>query len=295
MNKRILEINELSYSVGNKEILKNISLTISEGDIFSLIGYNGAGKSSLIKLILGVDKFGKGTIKLFGLENDSNARKKMGSVFFPLKTPPFKTGREYLYEQVLLSGEKNKKIIREKIEETTVKTGSNGYLDKFISTYSDGMKKRLMLATALVGDPEFLILDEPFNGIDPEGMVQFRNIIFDLNKMGITFLITSHIINELLKFSKNFGVISKGEIREVFSKQELDNTTIKKTIVDLSGFDISNDKLLTLFPKSCVLIPFQDKLTVLGEFENDTNLPILNVCGASAEDIVLYKLGKGVS
>ena len=175
----ILKCTNVSKSFGKKKILNNISFEIEEGDIFGFIGPNGAGKSTLIKTILGLYKKDSGEIYINGceIEDFTNAIKKVSAI---IETPDF-----YQY----LSGYDNLKmrariynVGKDKIDEVVDLVGLTNRIKDKVSKYSLGMKQRLGIAMALVGNPDILILDEPITGLDPQGIIQIRELILKLNR-----------------------------------------------------------------------------------------------------------------
>lgn len=211
MNK-ILEVNNLKKSYNNKTVLDINSLEIEEKTIYGLIGKNGAGKSTLMKLILGLVKKDEGRIKIFGKEINSKNQKTFNKNFGALiESPSF-------YDH--LSGYENLEIVcqlkgvnKEEIRKTLDMVGLNNVGDKKAREYSLGMKQRLGIAMALIGDPKLLILDEPINGLDPQGIEEMRNLFKNIVKNTTTsILISSHILDEIEKISTHIGILREGNL-----------------------------------------------------------------------------------
>lgn len=218
---KILECKNLKKSFGRKKVIKDVSFSIEEGDILGFIGPNGAGKTTTIKLILGLQRIDEGTVKInsFDIEKDFvKAIERVGTI---VENPDM-----YMY----LSGRKNlelvrhlyKNITKERIEEVIKIVGLEKRIDDKVSKYSLGMRQRLGIAQAILHKPNLLILDEPTNGLDPEGIVDLRNLLKKLakdEKMGI--LISSHNLMELESFCNKVCIIQSGEIIEQNNIKEL--------------------------------------------------------------------------
>jgi len=178
----ILEVQKVDKLFDDKQILKNVNLTISKGEIVGIIGRNGSGKTVLLKIISGLYYPSKGKIKFY-----NNIDKKMG-VFIDVGFLPNKTGLQNL----LIISNLCKDVSKEKCFRLMEEVGLDPFNKNPYKNYSTGMKQRLALAYSLMEDPEFLILDEPFSGIDKESVKEFRNLLLKLKKAGKTILITSH-------------------------------------------------------------------------------------------------------
>lgn len=210
--EKILEIKNLKKSYNNKRILDIDSLEIEEGAIYGLIGKNGAGKSTLMKLILGLVKKDEGMIKVFGHKLNSKNQKNFNKDFGALiENPSFYdhlTGYENLEIVCRLKG-----IEKEEILKTLDLVGLNHVGKKKAREYSLGMKQRLGIAMALIGNPKLLILDEPINGLDPQGIEEMRNLFKDIVKNTPTsILISSHILDEIEKISSHIGILKDGQL-----------------------------------------------------------------------------------
>ncbi|WP_129691137.1 ABC transporter ATP-binding protein [Gottfriedia acidiceleris] len=222
MNEFVLKTNQLSKKYHNKMALNNVNLSIKKGSIYGFIGQNGAGKSTLIRLITGLGYPTTGSFELFGESNERGlieARKRVGTIIEGPALYPHLTAAENLEAHRLLKGIPGKECI----EKTLRLVGLEDTGKKKAKNFSLGMKQRLGLAIALLGDPEFLILDEPINGLDPMGVVEIRELLKKLNKeYGITILISSHILSELHLLATHYGIIHNGELLEELSIKELD-------------------------------------------------------------------------
>ncbi len=221
--KKILECQNLKKKFGKKQVLRDVSFSLNEGDILGFIGPNGAGKTTTIKLILGLQKINGGKVTINGYDIKTNyvqAIKKVGAIVENPDLYMYLTGRENLKLIARLYDEVDKKRIEEVIEIS----GLGKRIDDKVSKYSLGMRQRLGIAAALINKPNILILDEPTNGLDPEGIKQLRDLLIKLAKeykMGI--LISSHNLLELESFCNKVCIIQNGKIIESSSIKELKN------------------------------------------------------------------------
>ncbi len=213
----IVETINLTKKYPNKIAANNINMHIKYKDIYGLIGANGAGKTTTMKMILGLCYPTTGEIKLFESSDLATQRRKIGSL---IEAPAFYkncTAYENMKRFSLLYGGSNKDI-----KELLKIVGLENVGLRKVGNFSLGMKQRLGIAIALLGNPNLLILDEPTNGLDPEGIKNIRDIIIKLNKeRGVTFLISSHLLDELAKITTTYGIINNGELVEEISAQEL--------------------------------------------------------------------------
>lgn len=208
----IVELKNVKKIYGNSTVVNIENLRIKEGEIYGLIGPNGAGKSTIMKMICSISKVSEGEIYILNQKLQSKSRieilKNMGSLI---------EGPSY-YEN--LTGRENMQIVRdlknlndEKIDEAITIVGLKNQMSKKVKNYSLGMKQRLGIAMAIAGLPKLLILDEPTNGLDPQGMDEIRELIKSLPlKYGISVMISSHILDEVEKMVDNIGIINKGEL-----------------------------------------------------------------------------------
>lgn len=222
MSEYVLKTAGLTKVYSGKPANDGIDMSIKKGEIYGLIGNNGAGKTTLFRLIAGLATPTKGSIELFGKKTDSEIaamRRRMGCMIETPALYPGMTARENLEYRRRLLGIPDKKTIDEVLK--TVRLQDTGR--KKVKHFSLGMKQRLGIAIALLGNPDFLILDEPVNGLDPTGIIEIRELLLKLNSdMGITILISSHILSELSKLATRYGIISGGKLVEQIYAEELD-------------------------------------------------------------------------
>ncbi|MGL4760031.1 MAG: ABC transporter ATP-binding protein [Sarcina sp.] len=237
MNEIILKTNKLTKQYKEQKANNNISMTIKKGDIYGLIGRNGAGKTTIIRLITGLAHKTSGSIELLGKSSDKELEKAREYVGSLIETPAFytdMTAKENLEVSRLVRNIAGKKCIDEVLE----LVGLENVGKKKFRDFSLGMKQRFGIANALLGNPKFLILDEPINGLDPMGIIEIRELLKKLNKeKDMTILISSHILPELEELATCYGIINNGELVEEISSKEL--TEKCKQYIELEVDDAS--------------------------------------------------------
>lgn len=220
----ILQTQKLCKQYGKFKALNDLTLNVPKGSIYGMVGRNGAGKTTLIRIITGLNNPSSGEFTLFGVKsNDSKlleVRRKMGAVVETPSLHPNMTARDNLIQQTKALG-----ISDEKIDDVLKLVGLADTGNKKAKNFSLGMRQRLGIAFSLVGDPEFLVLDEPINGLDPQGIMEVREMLIKLNQeKGITILISSHILDELSRLATHYGFIERGRVIKEMSAEELDKT-----------------------------------------------------------------------
>lgn len=219
----VLKCNNLYKKIGKKEILKGISFEIENGDIFGFIGPNGAGKTTVIKLILGLQKITSGSVFINGFDIEKEFTKAINGVGAIVENPDFYTYMSGM-DNLKLKAKLYKDITKERIDEVVKLVGLENRINDKVSKYSLGMKQRLGIALSLIHNPNLLILDEPTNGLDPEGIKVLKEILKKLSSEGVSIFISSHILSELdnlcnkICIIKNGSVIESSTIREIKRK-----------------------------------------------------------------------------
>ena len=229
----VLQTNGLSKKYKSFQALNNLTMHVPKGAIYGFVGKNGAGKTTLIRLICGLQEPTDGTYSLYGIESNDKAitksRRRMGAV---VETPSIyldMTAEENLKQQYLILGLPS----YDGIEELLSLVGLEDTGKKKVKNFSLGMKQRLSIAIALAGDPDFLVLDEPVNGLDPQGIVEIRELILKLNReRQITVLISSHILDELSRLATHYGII------EELSAEELEAACRKCVRMEVSDTSV---------------------------------------------------------
>ncbi|MCF8330997.1 MAG: ABC transporter ATP-binding protein [Bacteroidales bacterium] len=219
MAENAIHVGHLEYAYGRKNVIKDLNLKVKKGNIYSFLGPNGAGKSTTIKLLLGLLIPNKGNIHILGF--DANDRMSINRRIGVLVESPG------LYEH--LSGYQNMEIQaqlrgvqKQRVDEVIEQVGMKDAANAKVKTYSTGMKQRIGLGIAMLQKPELLILDEPTNGLDPQGIREIRNLLIDLNKeLGITIFLSTHLLSEAEKVSHQIGIIQRGNLVFEGSRSEL--------------------------------------------------------------------------
>ena len=220
MMKDVIVTQNLTKMYGDKAAVSSMDMHVKQGDIYGFIGRNGSGKSTTLKMLCGLAFPTQGSIRVFGQSlSRESVRKRIGVL---IESPGLEGGRS-AYENMYLKASLMGIVDPDKeIRELLTLTGLNPDNKKLVKRYSIGMKQRLGIAMALLGGPDLLILDEPINGLDPEGMNQLRSLLVDLNqKKGVTILVSSHILGELSKMATRYGIIKDGCLVKEISKEEL--------------------------------------------------------------------------
>ena len=233
----VLETNNLEKKYKDFRALNHTNIHIEKGAIYGLIGKNGAGKTTLIRIICGLQEPTSGSYTIYGKDNNSgndiiSARKRMGAI---IETPSIygeMTARDNLIEQYKLVGMPSMDGINELLK----LVGLDNTGKKKAKNFSLGMKQRLGIAISLANNPDFLILDEPINGLDPQGIVEIRELILKLNKeRQITILISSHYLDELSKIATHYGFLDNGSIIQEITSEELMKKMEHKLILKVSN------------------------------------------------------------
>ncbi len=224
----VLQTNALTKKYKDFKALSELTMNVPKGAIYGFVGKNGAGKTTLIRLVCGLQSPTSGGYTLYGRKNDdreiSKSRRRMGAV---VETPSIyldMTAEDNLKQQYRILGLPSYDGIRDILK--LVGLGDTG--KKKAKHFSLGMRQRLGIAVALAGSPDFLVLDEPVNGLDPQGIIEIRELILKLNReQQITFLISSHILDELSKLATHYGFIDGGRMVKEISAADLDNACRK--------------------------------------------------------------------
>lgn len=218
-DKLAIETMALTKMYRDKAAVKNVTLKVREGEIYGFIGRNGAGKSTALKMVSGLASPTEGEIRLFGKPvSDPAVRRRLGVLIEAAGLYPNMTARQNAVMKAKCMG-----LADERSVDTVLKvTGLADTGRKKVKHFSMGMKQRLGVALALLGNPDLLLMDEPINGLDPEGIRELRQLILELHAEGKTILISSHILGELSKIATSYGIIKDGELIEQISREELE-------------------------------------------------------------------------
>ncbi|MBR6781595.1 MAG: ATP-binding cassette domain-containing protein [Clostridia bacterium] len=287
----VLTTSALSKTYRKFEALKDLTMHIPKGAIYGFVGRNGAGKTTLIRVICGLQEPTSGKYAIYGISNKdrqiAKSRHRMGAV---VETPSIyldMTAEDNLKQQALVLGLPS----YDNIPEILKLVGLENTGKKKARNFSLGMKQRLGIAVALIGNPDFIVLDEPINGLDPQGIVEIRELILKLNREhGITVLISSHILGELSKLATHYGFIEKGHIVKEISADELEaacrkcvcvevsDTKILARVLDEIGMDyeIITDRTANIYGEitlsALVLALARENCELISSHEQDENL-----------------------
>lgn len=280
----VLETDALTKKYRNFTALKGLSMHIPQGAIYGFVGRNGAGKTTLIRMICGLQEPSSGSYTLYGASNSDStigkSRRRMGAVVESPSIYMDMTARDNIKEQYQVLGLPSEHGIDELLQ--LVGLADTG--KKKAKNFSLGMRQRLGIAVALAGNPDFLVLDEPVNGLDPQGIIEMRELILKLNhEKGITVLISSHILDELARLATHYGFIDGGYMLQEISAEDLEKQC-RKCI----RAEVSSTKVLTH-----VLDDMQAEYRIVDEHTADifAEIPVTKLVEAlSKENCEVYSL-----
>ena len=237
MNNTVIKLRDISKKRGQTEILNHLNMTVYQKDIYGFIGQNGAGKSTTMKIIMSLIKETQGQLELFDTLDNQINRSRIGAIIENPAFYPYMTAYENLKYYIQYKG-----IVEiNSIEKVLKMVGLENARKKKYKNYSLGMKQRLGLALALINHPDLLILDEPLNGLDPQGIVELREILRHLNKKyGITMLISSHILDELEMIATRYGFIHQGQMIEEITAEKLQEKLKKYISLDVENIGLAS-------------------------------------------------------
>lgn len=283
LSDKLLEIKHLEKSFGSFKAVNDISLHVNKGDIYGFLGPNGAGKSTTLRMVLGLIKPNKGEILISNKSIEGNGRKFLNNIGALIEKPDFYKNLSALDNLKILfkmSQLKNKNRISEVLNEVNLWDKRN----QKVGGYSQGMKQRLGIAQTLLHQPSLIILDEPSNGLDPQGQAAMRNLILRINKeMGITIIISSHILSEIEKIANRMVVINKGHkilegnVKELMAKELLKVNFKTESPEDLSDL-LSNKKIdFEVRNKNIIALINEENIPLVIEDIVKNNISILEV------------------
>lgn len=296
--KYIIETEGLTKRYGKRLCVNNISIHIAKGDIYGFIGRNGAGKTTAMRLILGLARPTSGKIKLFNSDDLNAQRKKIGSLIEAPGLYKRCSALENMKRFSILYGGDDKEI-----EELLSFVGLNGVGNKKVGQFSLGMKQRLGIAIALLGNPEVLILDEPVNGLDPAGIKEVRDLLLKLNKeKNVTIMISSHLLDELAKITTKYGIINNGVLVEEIDAQKLMERCKNNIVISCDRLQEAKELLESELKLTNISI-VNDKLHIVDEIEstdeintllvkNDFKVHEITINKNSFEDYFIERLGR---
>jgi ABC-2 type transport system ATP-binding protein len=287
----VLKTNSLCKHYRNFKALDGLTMHVPKGSIYGFVGRNGAGKTTLIRMICGIQFPTGGNFELYGVKNTdkkiSDIRRKMGAVIETPSIIPYLNARENLKIQYDIMGMPDYKGIDELLDLVGLKNTGK----KLAKNFSLGMRQRLGIAVALCGNPDLLVLDEPINGLDPQGIIDIRELILKLNReKKITIIISSHILDELSKIATHYGFINDGRIVREMSAEELEqecrkcmrinvtDTTVLARVLDTMKLDykIIDNEIADIYGSPNItdlaLSLWDEKCKIITVSEHDENL-----------------------
>ncbi len=299
MGDVVLKCEHLHKNFGKKEILKDVSLELEKGDILGFIGPNGAGKTTTIKLILGLQSITSGTVKINGYDitnNFTNAIRNVGAIVENPDLYMYLTG----YENLKLIANLYKEVGKERIDEVVKLVKLENRINDKVSRYSLGMRQRLGIAQAILHKPNLLILDEPTNGLDPEGIKEIRELLKDLaEKEEMAVLISSHNLLELETFCNKICIIKNGKVMETNKIEDVKNIAKSGYIFEIDNTEMIDKmfKNVTIINRNMfkIAVDRDEVPSVIKKLvENDIKIYTVNENKISLEDAFLKKTGGNV-
>ncbi|WP_059173174.1 ABC transporter ATP-binding protein [Bacillus sp. FJAT-27445] len=306
MAGKALEVQSLTKKIKNKVIVNDVSFSVEKGEIFGLLGPNGAGKTTIIRMIVSLIGRTQGNVIVNGFNLDTHFKESMSEIGAIVENPEF-----YKY----LSGYKNlkhyanmakAKVTEERIQEVTKLAGIEHAIHQKVKTYSLGMRQRLGVAQALLHNPSLLILDEPTNGLDPQGIREFREYLQSIAKEGISVLVSSHLLSEMQLMCDRFAIIEQGKLIHISSINQLhdDGKDVQTVLFVVNNLEAAMQILRENDLGNEMKIVGEDQFSINLDKEataeankllvtNDISVYAINQVTASLEDRFLELTAKG--
>ena len=302
MKNYVLRTNNLTKKYHGISVLQDVQVSLEAGKIYGLIGQNGAGKTTLMRLISGLAFPTEGNVELFGESGDrilQSERKRLGCMIEYPSFIPYMTAQENLTYHRIIRGEPSKTIVTELLE----LVGLNNTGKKKAKNFSLGMKQRMGIAIAMLGDPELLILDEPINGLDPIGVVEIRNLLTRLcEERQMTILISSHNLPELYQMATNYIIIHQGKIKQSLTLEELEENCKHhiligcdqpEKLVSILEMQLGTTNYKVMPDKSIKLYDYLDDKNLVAKAISDNGIVVTNFTlqGDTLEDYFISVIG----
>ena len=298
MSEVVMKCSNLKKKLNKKEIINNLSFDVCKGDILGFIGTNGAGKTTTIKLILGLYKLDSGSVTINGYDLKNNFTKALYNVGAIIENPDM-----YMYLSVyenLMIAAKIYNIKKDRVEEVIKLVGLEKRIHDKVSKYSLGMRQRLGIAQSIIHNPKLLILDEPTNGLDPEGIKDLKKLLINLAKNGMAIIVSSHILSELESFCNKICIINNGSIISCTTMEKIKNIAnranyiieVDNTNLDgcLSSYEIMDNKHIKISINEDSLNNLIKSLII-----NNINIYEIKKEVLSLEDIFIKLVGGNIS
>ena len=258
----VLQTEGLTKTYKKTKVVDQVSLTVRSGDIYGFVGKNGAGKTTFIRTVLGLTRPSGGTYRFFDGMALNDARRKVGSLIEGPALYRNMTARENIeLYATMLQVDKGRSLMLLQ----TVGLADTG--KKRVGDFSLGMKQRLGIAMALVGDPDLLILDEPINGLDPKGIVEIRELLLTLHQQGKTIFLSSHLLGELEKVATRYGIIANGHMVEEITAEELQRVCVARTVIKTND-PLKAAVVASRFLQTGEVTVEDDRLMIAGTIDN---------------------------
>lgn len=300
----LIETNDLCKKYGSNMVIKHVNMHVPEKAIYGFVGENGSGKTTIMRLVTGLAEVTSGGYSLFGVSNKDRkihgVRRNISAIVETASLVPTLTALDNMRYQELYEGIK---LTPKERQELLEKVHLDQVGNKKVKNFSLGMRQRLAIALALMNKPKLMFLDEPMNGLDPEGIAELRDLLIELNqKEGITVLISSHILSELEKIASHYGFISHGELLEEISAEDLQRKCQKSLEIHVDDLEKSQKilakhglKEVEVFPNGEIRIYDEVKISDVVIALDKGNVEVLGIHSneGSVEDYYL-QLVKGV-
>ena len=300
----IIETHDLTKIYNGRAVVDHVNMHIPEGSIYGFVGENGSGKTTIMRMLTGIARPSKGSFEMLGVKNNDpkiyKMRKELSAIVETVSMVPTMTALDNMKFQELYLGIK---LTPEKRQELLKSVHLEDVGKKKVKNFSLGMRQRMGIALALMNEPKFMLLDEPMNGLDPQGIAELRDLLIELNReKGITILISSHILSELEKIATTYGFISHGKIIEELSVEELQDKCRKSTTIKFTDVEAAYKVLKELNIKEFKTYPNGDVMIFdeidIGDFVSrlhDKGLKILafNSSDEGVEDYYLNLVNGG--
>lgn len=291
---KVLEVTDVRKKLGKREIIKGINFSVEEGEIFGFLGPNGAGKTTTIRMLVGLIKPNSGSIKIKGQDLLNDKEKALANVGAVVENPElykYLSGRENLMQIARI-----RKVQKKEIDELIELVGLKDRIDDKVKKYSLGMKQRLGLAASLISNPSLLILDEPTNGLDPSGILDFREIVRKAaRERNMAVFISSHILSEVQELCDRVAFINKGEIKTVERMDEEEEKISTETLA-LVVKDIDKEKVSKILKELKFVKSFykdKEEFNVVTEKNGSSEL-VKALVKLDVDVVEIYKKHKGL-
>ena len=286
----VIETHELTKVYSGRAVVDHVNMHIPQGSIYGFVGENGSGKTTIMRMLTGIARPTKGSFEMLGVKNTDpkiyKMRKELSAIVETVSMVPTMTALDNMKFQELYLGIK---LTPERRQELLKAVHLEDVGKKKVKNFSLGMRQRMGIALALMNEPKFMLLDEPMNGLDPQGIAELRDLLIELNReKGITILISSHILSELEKIATTYGFISHGKIIEELTVEELQDKCRKSTTIKFADVEAAYKVLKELKVKDFKTYPNGDVKIFddieIGEFVSKLHQKGLKILSFNSSD-----------